>query len=263
MAKIKLNNKQKEKVKSWQFLLGTRSRIIKLIDRTCGYKDAYIEWQKQLNQPDNQIAIVNYITRLELTKGGGLRVEETKLESVDYIDGCIEGKIVPLLPELPALPRRKVDKSLYSRDEREQKTRRKSSKDRQLSLPLSQTEQKLLDISMKSGDKTVYSGEDLLSGREGWYSLDQNREVFLPAPILILLKDFNCSLVECETIALMAGVISPQDLLFWVEQIPQMRKMPELEKFTAPITNQLSKRSIQHLQSIASKKQVKLIQPLS
>ena len=245
MARIKLNNKQKEKVENWQSKLEARSRIVKLIDRTCGYKDAYLEWQKQLNQPNNQIAIVNYMTRLELTKGGGLRVEETEQESIDYIDGCIEGRIVPLLPELPPLPRRKVDESLYPRDKTEQKPRRKSSKDRQLSLPLSQTEQKLLDISMKSGDKTVYSVEDLLSGREGWYSLDQNREVFLSAPILILLKNFNCSLEECETIAAMAGVMSPQSLLFWVEQIPQMRQMPELEKFTEPVKIRLPKKSVQ------------------
>lgn len=26
--------------------------------------------------------------------------------------------------------------------------------------------------------------------------------------------------------------MSPQDLLFWVEQIPQIRQMPEFKKFT-------------------------------
>jgi len=61
---------------------------------------------------------------------------------------------------------------------------------------LSDTEQKLLEISLNSGDPTVYSREDLLSGREAWYSLGQKKTISLPAPILTLLKEFNCSLEE-------------------------------------------------------------------
>lgn len=245
MAQTKLNNKQKAKVENWQFTLGTRSRIVKLVDRTCGYRDVYLSWQKQLNQPNNQIAIVNYLSRLELTKGGGLRIEETEQEKVNYVEGCIEGEIIPLFPELPKIRARKVDQSLYPRDERQQ-TRIKPIKDRQFSLPLSETEQKLLDISIESGDLTIYSREELLSGKEGWYSLDQNRAVFLPAPILTLLKGFNCSLSECEAIAMLAGVISPQALLFWVEQIPMMRQTREFEKFTEPVAFKEAKKSVQH-----------------
>ena len=85
----------------------------------------------------------------------------------------------------------------------------------------------------------IYSMEELLSGKEGWYSLDQNRTIWLPKAILSLLKDFNCSLDECEAIANLSGVLKPQDLLGWVEQIPQMRKMPEFKTFQepAPVTN--------------------------
>lgn len=244
MGKTKLNKKQKAKVKIWQAELGTRSQLAKVVDRTCGYRDAYLEWQKKLNQPNNKIAIVQYITRLELTKAGGLRVDETEQENVNYVGGCIEGEIVPLFPELPKIRPRKVDYSLYPRDER-QKPRVKLIKNRQLTLPLSQTEQRLLDISIESGDRTVYSREELLSGKEGWSSLDQNRTVFLPAPILTLLKDFNCSLEECEAIAQLAGVISPQALLFWVEQIPMMRKIAEFEKFNEPVTVKRSQKSNQ------------------
>ena len=85
----------------------------------------------------------------------------------------------------------------------------------------------------------------MLSKTEGWYSLARNREVFFPAPILILLKDFNCSLTECETIAMMAVVMSAQNLLFWVEQIPQMRKMPQVLKFNEPVTVKLNRKSLQ------------------
>ena len=77
--------------------------------------------------------------------------------------------------------------------------------------------------------------EELLSGKEGWYSLDQNRTIKLPKAILSLLKDFNCSLSECEAIANLSGVLKPQDLLFLVEQIPQMRKMPEFKTFQEPV----------------------------
>lgn len=75
-------------------------------------------------------------------------------------------------------------------------------KNRQLSLPLTDTEQKLLSISLRHGDPTVYSREHLLSGREGWYSLNQRRTVFLPAQALTLLKEFDCSLEECEMVAM-------------------------------------------------------------
>ena len=66
MAKIKLNNKQKIQVEQWQSKLCLASQIIQVIDRTCGYRDVLLKWKKSSNQPNNQIAIVNYITRLVL-----------------------------------------------------------------------------------------------------------------------------------------------------------------------------------------------------
>ena len=232
---VKLNNKQKIQVEQWQSKLCLASRIIQVIDRTCGYRDVLLKWEKSLNQPNNQIAIVNYITRLELTRSGGLRVEETEQESIDLILGSLDNEIVPLIDDIPPLPQKKVNKSLYPKDKQKTKLTKKKVKPKQLSLPLSETEQKLLKISLDKGG-SVQSREELLSGKEGWYSLEQNRTVFLPAPILILLKDFECSLNECETVAMLAGVLSPQDLLFWVEQIPAMRENPAFVKFQEPVS---------------------------
>ena len=185
----------------------------------------------------HQRPIIYYHTRLELVRSGPIRVEETKQIKVDYIGRVIEGEAVPLYNILPPPPKKRVVNSLYPKDKDRNRIRKK--KNIQFSLPLSQTEQRLQEISIESGDPTIYSMEELLSGKEGWYSLEQNRTIKLPKAILTLLKDFNCSLPECEAIASLSGVLKPQDLLFWVEQIPQMRKMPELKTFQepAPVTN--------------------------
>lgn len=167
-----------------------------------------------------------------------MRVEETEQESIDLISGSLDNEIVPLIDDIPPLPQKKVNKSLYPKDKQKTKPAKKKVKPRQLSLPLSETEQKLLKISLV-GERSVQSREELLSGKEGWYSLDQNRTVFLPAPILILLNNFQCSLDECETVAMLAGVLSPQDLLFWVEQIPAMRKNPKFTKFQEPVSEKI------------------------
>ncbi|NJL51800.1 MAG: hypothetical protein HC930_05445 [Hydrococcus sp. SU_1_0] len=89
-------------------------------------------------------------------------------------------------------------------------------------------------ISLRHDDPIVYSREDLLSGREGWYSLNQRRTVSLPAPILTLIKEFNCSLEECEMVAMYAGVVSPQAVLNFVEQIPMLRSSTHFPAFTQP-----------------------------
>jgi hypothetical protein len=99
---------------------------------------------------------------------------------------------------------------------------------------LSDSEQKLLAISLRHDDPAMKSREHLLSGREGWYSLNQRRTVSLPAPILTLLKEFDCSLEECEMVAMYAGVVSPQAVLNFVEQIPWLRSSTHFPVFTQP-----------------------------
>jgi hypothetical protein len=230
MAKTKLNRRQKSTIELWQ--QQQPSKVIKIIDRTCGYRDVYLAWKLQLNQPNNQIATIDYYTRLELTKMGKVRVEETSQTNVHYSPGTIKGKTVPLLPYLPSVPKTKIDRSCYPRDKTSRSERQLRPKNQQLSLPLSDTEQKLLAISLRHGDPTIYSREDLLSGREGWYSLNQRRTVSLPAPILILLKEFDCSLEECEMVAMYARVVSPQAVLNFVEQIPWLRSSTHFPVFT-------------------------------
>lgn len=72
MAKTRLNRRQKSILELWQ--QQQPSKVIKIIDRTCGYRDVYLAWESQLNQPNNQIATINYQTRLELTKIGKVRI---------------------------------------------------------------------------------------------------------------------------------------------------------------------------------------------
>lgn len=123
-----------------------------------------------------------------------------------------------------------------------------------ISLPLSDSEQTLLDISLRNGDPTIYSREDLLSGKEAWYSINQRRIVSFPAPILILLKEFNCFLSECEMVAMYAGVVSPQAVLNFVEQIPFMRSSLNFPTFTQPISVQRTA-TIQPLTNLAQPQQ--------
>ncbi|MBW4532631.1 MAG: hypothetical protein KME09_01710 [Pleurocapsa minor HA4230-MV1] len=234
MTNPRLNQRQKATVNLWQDR--QPSKIAKIIDRTCGYRDVYLAWEFRLNQPNNQIATIDYQTRLELTKIGKIRVEETLQIDVRYSAGTIKGETVPLLFYLPPVPPLKIDRSCYPRSRNSLRAPQFRPKNRQLSLPLSDTEQKLLNISLRHGDPTIYSREDLLSGREGWYSLNQRRTVFLPAPILTLLKEFDCSLEECEMVAMYAGVVSPQAVLNFVEQIPFMRSSPSFPAFAQPIS---------------------------
>jgi len=236
MSKVRLNKRHKATINLWQSK--QPSKQIKVIDRTCGYRDVYLTWELELNQPENKIATVCYLTRLELTKMGKVRVEETSVEKVTYRSGYLEGQEVPLLPYLPPVPKKRVDRSCYPREKANLKTV-KTAKDKQLSLPLSDTEQKLLEISLNSGDPTIYSREDLLSGREAWYSLEQKRTISLPAPILTLLKEFNCSLEECEMVALYFGVTSPQATLAFVEQIPYFRSSLHFLRFKEPVKVEL------------------------
>jgi hypothetical protein len=232
MAKTRLNRQQKSTIELWQ--QQQPSKVIKIIDRTCGYRDVYLAWECQLNQPNNQIAIIDYHTRLELTKIGKIRVEQTTRENVHYSAGTIKCETIPLLPYLPPLPKTKIDRSCYPRDTTRDRERQLRPQNQQLSLPLSDSERKLLAISLRHGDPTIYSREDLLSGREGWYSLNQRRTVSLPAPILTLLQEFDCSLEECEMVAMYAGVVSPQAVLNFVEQIPWLRSSIYFPAFTQP-----------------------------
>jgi hypothetical protein len=252
LSNPRLNQRQKATTNLWQDK--QRSRVVQIIDRTCGYRDVYLAWQTQLNQPNNQIATIDYQTRLELTKMGKVRVEETSQIHVRYSAGTLRGETVPLLPYLPPVPPLKIDRSCYPRERNRPRDRQLRLKNQQLSLPLSDTEQKLLQISLRNGDPTIYSREDLLSGREGWYSLNQRRTVSLPAPILSLLKEFDCSLEECEMVAMYAGVVSPQAVLNFVEQIPLMRSSPNFPAFTQPLTVQLPT-SVQSLTFLAQLQQ--------
>jgi hypothetical protein len=232
MAKTRLNRRQKSTIELWQ--QQQLSKVIKIIDRTCGYRDVYLAWELQLNQPNNQIATIDYQTRLELTKMGKIRVEQTTQVNVHYSPGTIKCHTIPLLTYLPPVPKTKIDRSCYPRDRISPRERQLRPKNQQLSLPLSDTEQKLLAISLRHGDPAIHSREDLLSGREGWYSLNQSRTVSLPAPILTLLKEFNCSLEECEMVAMYAGVVSPKAVLNFVEQIPWLRSSTHFPVFTQP-----------------------------
>ena len=122
---------------------------------------------------------------------------------------------------------------MYPRDTDRNQIRKK--KNIQFSLPLTQTEQRLQEISIESGDPTIYSMEELLSGKEGWYSLDQNRTIWLPKAILSLLKDFNCSLSECEAIANLSGVLKLSRFTFLGRaDTPNAEKCPNLKRFKNP-----------------------------
>lgn len=69
MPKTKLNKQQKPTVEAW--CNEHDGRVIQIIDRSCRYREAIIEWSTKTLYPHlKQIAVVEYKTSLELTPTG-------------------------------------------------------------------------------------------------------------------------------------------------------------------------------------------------
>lgn len=81
-------------------------------------------------------------------------------------------------------------RSLYPKDEDYVPNPRNQNK--QLTLPLDPTAQRLQQVSLAHGDNTVYSTEELMSGTEEFYSLEFGL-IHLPSPFIALLKSFHNS----------------------------------------------------------------------
>ena len=77
MKKVKLLPPQLKTVSAWMHKK-QGAEIRQIIDRSCRYRDAFILWQDKIKQPDGSLDIIHFETRLELTPGCKIRVEESK-----------------------------------------------------------------------------------------------------------------------------------------------------------------------------------------
>jgi hypothetical protein len=203
-------------------------KLVNIIDRTCNYRDAFIEWQKSVILDNgNKEATIFYQTRLELTPSGKIRCEETNQIRViyserPYLKGCLQLSLaIPQSQTLPPPPPTIERRYLYPRDKSKPKERRQKNFQQQ-TLPLFGAVAALQSYANRRGEQ-VHSAETLLLGKGIYFSLD-GKKIPVPEAILKLIAEYNCSANEAEAIVHLAGVLNPKDLLQIIEQIPLMRR---------------------------------------
>ena len=226
-----LLKRQKPTVERW--MLQHKGKLVRVINRTCNYRDAIVEWNDFVPQPDNTTLVAVYQTILELTPTGKIRKEESQQQKQYFIKGSAEDLLPLTGVRIESItPSTKVRQSLYPKEE--SYVSRKRTRHHQLTLPLDPTAQRLQQVSLDGGDRTVYSVEELMSGSSEFLSLNFGL-IRLPSPFIALLKNFDCSLDEWEAIAQLSLVLNPRQLLPIVESIPKMRQIKEFTKFQEPI----------------------------
>ena len=228
----RLLKKQKPTVETW--MQQNKGKLVRVINRTCNYRDAIVEWSECIAQPNNTTLITTYQTILELTPVGKIRREESKKTDERLVEGSDES-LLPLIGVFfsSVAPKTKVRQHLYPKDE-DYIPKNRKNKPKQLTLPLDPTSERLQQVSLNHGDKTIYSVEELLSGTEEFYSLEFGY-ISLPSPFIALLKSYQCSIDEWEAIAQLSLVLNPQQLLPIIESIPTMRKMEQFSQFKEPV----------------------------
>lgn len=220
-----LLKKQRPTVEVWA--KAKNGKLVQIIDRSCNYRDAFVEWQKSiiLENGARQATII-YQTRLELTPSGKVRLEQTKQVKViysncSYIKGCLQLSLpIPQSSILPPPPPTIERKYLYPKD-KSLPRREHQKKFQQQSLPLFGAVAQLQNYATRRGE-LLQSSETLLEGNGIYYSLN-GKKIPVPDAILKLMAEYNCSAIEAEAIVNLSGVINSKDLLHIIEQIPQMR----------------------------------------
>lgn len=232
MKKAKLLPPQIETVSLWmQKRQG--AEITRVIDRDCRYRDAYICWQDEIQQPDGSLDIVFFETRLELTPSGKIRVEESRKQGSKTITNN-HSCLLPLENvRFVAITPPKIERNyLYPKDKT--KPKQKKTKPQQLKLPTTETELILQEASFRSGDKNIKSVQELYVGKGEIHSINWG-VVEIQKALIVLAKELNCSVTEWEAIVQMSLVLNANQLLNFIQEIPNMRKIPEFSKFQEPI----------------------------
>lgn len=227
----RLLKKQKPTVEAW--MQKYQGRLVSVIDRTCNYRDAIVEWCDSIAQPNQTTLIVTYQTTLELTPVGKIRREESEKVNEYFVENDPEEtELLPLEGVVfqSIAPATKIRQSLYPKD-KDRVILPKKAKPKQLTLPVDPTSARLQEISIESGDRTVYSTDELMSGTEKFLSLEFGM-ISLPKPFIALLQSYQCSIEEWEAIAQLSLVLNPKQLLPIIESIPQMRRIEEFRSFT-------------------------------
>ena len=183
-------------------------------------------------------------TRLELTPSGKIRVEESENKRV-YTLSNNHSCLLPLrgIKFISLTPKRKEKLSLYSRDRTKSKVAK--IKPEQLELPLTETGIILQEASFRSGDKRVKSLQELYVGKGEIHSINWG-VVEIQKALIELAKELNCSVIEWEAIAQMSLVFNANQLLNFIQEIPNMRKISGFSKFQEPTTIKTHSKTEQH-----------------
>ena len=197
-----------------EYCCNTKGKVIKVVDRTCDYRDVYIEWYSTALQPNGTYLVSTVETRLGLTPTGKIREEihcEKSRQVKDWVleedVKCHQG-VLPVVEKCnPVIPPNKIRAYLYPKDlEDKEVIKPKKQKPQQLTLAVDRGASDLLKHSLNLGDKTVYSQEELLAGSE-FYRSAIGQEYRLPRAIVKLLQYYKCNHEEWENIALLSGVV--------------------------------------------------------
>lgn len=133
-----------------------------------------------------------------------------------------------------AITPKRIERSyLYPKDKTKSKV--KKVKPQQLKLPTTETELILQEASFRNGDRRVKSVQELYMGIGEIHSINWGI-IKIPQALIVLAKQHNCSVTEWEAIAQMSLVLNADRLLNFIQEIPNMRKIPEFSKFQEPVT---------------------------
>ncbi len=131
MPKTKLLRRQKSTVEAW--CSEHNGRVIQIIDRSCRYREAVIEWYKEVLYPQlKQKAIIYYQTSLEVTPTGKIRREIHQQKEVRYIpveEFAFDTQLIlplgEIVEQLPPPPKDVIRAYLFPRDKGERATGKK------------------------------------------------------------------------------------------------------------------------------------------
>jgi len=239
VTKTKLLKKQKPTVEAW--CSKHNGRVIQIRDRSCRYREAIIDWSKEILYPHiKQLAIVYYRTSLELTPTGKIREELHQQQNVRYVqteefeqDTQLVLPLGEVIEQLPPPPKDIIRLHLFLRD-KDRVPSTKKLKPEQQTLPLDGVAAQLNQIGLSKGRQTESTESLLGGGRVEHYSLDQGKVIPLPQAFIDLLTELECSTEEWEAIINFYQVLSPDAVLRLIEEIPVMRDIPQFKTFTHP-----------------------------
>lgn len=215
------------------------SRIVNIIDATCGYFYYTIAWNEDLpvyapsNEEDEELDLgMGWIVRqlyVELTPAGIDRLRQETIADIVYphclIDwrrSMVTAQTVLPIPQVLELPPQPVKRTTSKR-------RKKSNlATTQHQLPIDPQGQEILEIRLRQGGE-VQSRQDLLSQKVPHYSLEMGTVIHLNQALIDLLKEINASSEEWESVELLLGVIGEAGVLHYIKQIPGWRKYQGIE----------------------------------